>query len=475
MKVEKLIKSEGVKFGSLTLITTILIRAINLISVPIFARILTTYEYGRADIFFSYANLIYILIGINGFGVIEIAFLQYKEKINEYISSTINMVIANGFVYFCISNILFCFKDEIFGMKQFEFNLLLLYSFAIFIVAYKNTEYVYRIEYKKNFILSLSVLLANIILSVVLIFAKFISDNYYARVLGAIIPTLIISVWLVLEYEKKGKCIFGTDYTRFTLKYAIPLIPHTLSLILLSNADKLMVKSYFGASKAAIYAIVYTIGLLLNVMVEGFNKISLPIVFRELEKKNYEMVILFQNILSSLFCLISTAVLAVSPELVLIIGGKEYEEGKTFVLWITMSTILIFFYYLYYNIEYYHKNTKVIAIGTIFATVINLMLNFLLLQKMGYKFAAITTIISYIFLLIFNMVNVNFVIKKKYVDNVCVVVLVTIMFCLTIFMQLNISNLIIRITICCIFAIGFGVYSLFLIKKYLKIKKCIKE
>ena len=41
------------KTGSLSLLGTVLVKAVNLISIPVFSRLLTTSEYGRVDVFMT--------------------------------------------------------------------------------------------------------------------------------------------------------------------------------------------------------------------------------------------------------------------------------------------------------------------------------------------------------------------------------------------------------------------------------------
>ena len=61
-----------------------------------------------------------------------------------------------------------------------------------------------------------------------------------------------------------------------------------------------------------------------------------------------------------------------------------------------------FIYSLYVNIEFFKKKQKNIAIGTIIAAFINILLNYILLGKMGYIVAAYTTLIGYILLAIIH-------------------------------------------------------------------------
>ena len=87
-------------------------------------------------------------------------------------------------------------------------------------------------------------------------------------------------------------------------------------------------------------------------------------------------------------------------------------------MYLCLATYYVFVYQLYVNIEFYHKKTGLISLGTIMAAVVNIMLNLYGIPKYGYEFAAISTVISYGCLILFHCFIVNYVIKERVIDNV---------------------------------------------------------
>ena len=457
-RFKSFLNSKAFKFGSVSMFTTVLSRALNLVSIPIFARILTSDEYGRVDIFFTFANIGYIILGMASFGIVEIAFLQYKEKIDEYISSTMNLTLCNAILIGVVANAYYDRLETVIGFDRITFNVLLLYSYLIFVMSYRNVELNYRFEYKKNMLLTMSVLISNIILSIVFIKIGTGVDRSWLRVLGALIPNLFVGILIYIQYQKRGLGFIKLEYAKFTIKYALPMIPHTLSLLLLSSADRVMVKSFWGASCAGIYAISYTIGTLLYVIAEGVNKIYVPISFRKMEEGSGKEIICFQKMLVTGFGAIGCGVLCFSPELILIFGGNEYIDGQKFVMWIVFATIINFYYSIYYNVEYYYKKTVWIAIGTIICAILNILLNYVFLPIVGYQFGAISTVISYVFLLIFHMIIVRVTIKTKIIKNNMIIIASVIIFGITICVRLLLNYIVLRIGVGILSSIIFSVW-----------------
>ena len=63
-------------------------------------------------------------------------------------------------------------------MDRLTTNIMLLYSYALFIISYRSAEYNFYYEYKKNMAMSLSVALGNFALSVVLIETIFRTSSF---------------------------------------------------------------------------------------------------------------------------------------------------------------------------------------------------------------------------------------------------------------------------------------------------------
>ena len=82
------------------------------------------------------------------------------------------------------------------------------------------------------------------------------------------------------------------------------------------------------------------------------------------------------------------------------------------------------------NIEYYHKKTIFISIGTISAAAVNVVLNYIGIKLFGYEAAAFTTLLSYGLLFAFHWIiackyNVEEVYEIKTILKNVVVVAVT--------------------------------------------------
>ena len=136
------------------------------------------------------------------------------------------------------------------------------------------------------------------------------------------------------------------------------------------------------------------------------------------------------------------------------------------VMWVVYATFINFTYTLYVNVEFFYKRTLLISTGTIIAAIVNVVLNGMFLKQYGYQFGTISTLISYVALLIFHMIIVNCVMKKNVTDNIFVVAIVILIFVITCILHLFLDVFIYRILIGVIGELVIGGITYGLYRKY---------
>jgi len=95
-----------------------------------------------------------------------------------------------------------------------------------------------------------------------------------------------------------------------------------------------------------------------------------------------------------MFVLLGCLMIA-GPEIIRIMGDVEYQDAKYVVIPLLCCTYFTFLYTLPAAVEYYYKKTQLIAVGTMGAAVLNIVLNYFAIKSFGYQAAAYTTLIAY--------------------------------------------------------------------------------
>lgn len=146
----------------------------------------------------------------------------------------------------------------------------------------------------------------------------------------------------------------------------------------------------------------------------------------------------------------------ISPELIIFLGGVKYKESIA----VTFPVLLAMYYAYMYNfpssIEYYYKKTNLIAIGTMMAAGVNILLNAIFIPKYGFVAAAYTTVFCY---LLYYFLHIIFSrkIQKNAIYNIkhqmCFLLIVT----GSMFLGLKLmNNILIRYILLIIEMVGIG-------------------
>ena len=149
------------------MIGSILIRAVDLISIPIFTRILDTATYGRVSVFTTYTQIFMVILGLDFNGCVSRATLEYKERKQQFYSVTLFFSMMWTLLVIILFNTFHNLTENLLAMSQMEMNIMLIYSFCYFVILYKSAELIFTFQYKRNIAMSILMALGNLCLSVV--------------------------------------------------------------------------------------------------------------------------------------------------------------------------------------------------------------------------------------------------------------------------------------------------------------------
>ena len=376
--------------------SAVIVKGAAFFSTPIFTRILSTSEYGEVSTFLSLYTLLLPVF------TLELPYSVGRAKI-DYIDDFHNYV-KNIFVLSALFDIPIAIVILLF-VRFFELGLLR-YDYIIILVVYlyfspcvviAQNKYRYEYDYKKNIFLSQIIAIGGIILSILLLIV-FNHEKVFLRLIGVVLPTIIVSVFLCISNIFKRSVHINIEYWKYGLKISIPLIAHSLSLNILSQSDRVFIKKYCGASQTGIYSLVYMYSMMITLLTTSILDGWLPWFHENYHLKNYEQISNNVTKLVVLGCYIGLACIGLAPEAVNVLGGYEYREGLKCVPVVVLGTVLMFTYTHYVNIEMHLKKTVFVSVGTVLAGGLNVFLNFIIVPYYGYVGAAWTTLISYLML-----------------------------------------------------------------------------
>lgn len=258
------------------------------------------------------------------------------------------------------------------------------------------------------------------------------------------------------------------------LKYSWPMVPNSMSMWVMRLSDRLVVTFFMGVAANAVYSVANKIPQLLMIAANTFDMAwqeNASMASKDDDASTYytQMFRAVFDFMAGVFGLL----VAVAPIMFSLLIQGDYVDAYCHM---TILFLAIFFLSIaaYLGGVYVaYKKTTSVGITTALAAVCNLVFDIATIQWIGLYAASGSTLISYLFLCIYRMIDL-----KKFVDirydlkRIVIVVLVLIAMSVLCFVNntvCNILNLAIGIAMFCILD---GKMIMVLVRKLMrKVKK----
>ncbi len=410
------INKVALKAGSWYVFSSVMLRAISMLTTPIFARLMTTDDFGVASTFSSWASILVVFCTLNLTFSIGRAKLDYPGRLDEYIGSMqLLSLLLSGMVVL----VLFVFSGSLSDFmaipKPAVFFLGIQLISGPIIDFYQNgTRYRYR--YKENVAIGWYLCVANILLSLFLVLC-IDYEKGVLRIAGGVVPAFLLGLFLLSKSIKSGYLRYNKEFWLYGVTLSAPLILHEISHSILSQSDRIFISRICGSSDAGIYSIAYNYGCLLIVVTGAISNGWLPWFHDKFFEKAFNEIKKNTKTVVMLGCYIGLACIALAPEAVAILGGSRYAKGVLCIAPVTLGIVCQYIYTHYVNIEMHLKKTKFVPIGALLAAVLNLILNAVFIPKYGFVAAAYTTFGCYFVLMLIHYVYSRWILKVSLYDD----------------------------------------------------------
>jgi O-antigen/teichoic acid export membrane protein len=321
-----------------------------------------------------------------------------EDKRNRIISSSLNMLFISILFIISAAFVISLFKE----IPYLSYTIALLVMMSICEVS---LQIVRGLGYNKVFVAANLIATFSIgILSV--IFVAILSLGIKGIFLANIIARLVMLVYSELrirflryykvhiDFKKTGKEL---------LKYAIPLIPVAVCWWLTSSANRFFIKHYLGWEIAGIYAASVRLTSLLHTIGIIFYQTWQENAIQQYNSKDRDSF--FSKVFNSYFAILTILQIVYVFGLKFIfpwIVSSKYQEGAEYIY--SMGVSMLFFTLTsYFDLGYQcAKETHRAILSIVLTAILCLILNFFLVQVIGIYGIILSSIISYLFLLIYR-------------------------------------------------------------------------
>ena len=396
---------KALKSGIWYILCNFIVKGAAFITTPIFTRLMSQDDVGAFSNVTAWANILIVITSLELASSVTFAKFEYGDKLDEFISSVLGLSTVVSVVCYGIVLAFHGFFQNLFGFDMLSLNLVFLYfifSPALQMIQVKNRV---LFQYKSSTVLSLLSVLLSVLASLALVLCM--KNNRLAgRVIGYYGALILFNLGIYIYLMVKGRHV-SPGYWKFALTISIPMIIHVLSGHLLSSCDRIMITRICGSAKNALYSIAYSVATVISVLWTSLNTAWSPWAYEQMDNKAYHRLKYASKPYIVMFFIVVVGFVLPAPEIMLVMGGKKYQEAVAVIPPVVIGMFFQFVYSLYVNIEFFHKKQKFTAVGTGIAALLNVVLNWLLIPRFGYVAAAYTTLVGYVtlFLIHFGIVR----------------------------------------------------------------------
>ena len=390
----------------------VLQKSVSLLTTPIFARMLTTEQYGQFTIYNSWLNLFSIITTFRlDYAVFNKGMSKFPEDRDRYTSS---MQGATSLITIGVFIIYLLFHVQINALTELStFITCFMFLELFFMPAIRFWTLKQRYEYKYKSVVFVTVLLAvsNALLGVIAVLLT--EEKGLARIFSCIIVQVCFGVVLYTINLKKGKTFFDIKYIRFAVLFNIPLILYYFSGYILQQIDRIMIQKMVNYSAAAIYGVAYNVGMILTFVITSINSAFAPWEYEMLGKKKFHQIEEKFHPMTVGVILLMICFIAFAPEAVFILAGEKYSGAVYIIPAVASSIVFQMLSAVYTNIEFYYDKNKYATVIAGVEAVINLILNYLGILMFGYVAAGYTTLFCFMLDTVLHHLYVNRFMKKS--------------------------------------------------------------
>ena len=434
--------------------------------IPLYTHTLTPDQYGIVDLLFTLVSVLVPLITLNIVESIMRFSLDKDSNTNKIMSIGIVIAIISSILALIFIPILNIFKEYKEYSWYFYFYVITLGVSQIFLYNLKGQEKL-KLFSIGNVLQTFCVAILNLYF---LVYLRLEIKGYF---LAYIISNIIVGIYSFISgnvLKNLKNFIFDKKLFKEMTKYSFYLIPNSFMWWIMNASDRVMVSIFVGIKENGLYGVSYKIPGLLTTLSTIFNQAWIFSAINEKDNKDKDVYTnkVFNNLVF-IVSFVSVGILIILKLLFKILFEKEY-----YIAWQYVPILLVGFTFLTlatflstsYNV--YKDSKGFLCSGTIGA-IVNILLNFLLIPKIGVFGAAIATTFSYLGVFIYRIFDtrkyVKIILNKKIVFNLLLVLSSSII----VYIDNYLSYLLQGIVIVCLIFINIEKIK----KICINIKKCL--
>ena len=377
---------------------------------PVYTAVLTSEEYGVVDLLNTLTSLFLPIVTLQieqGVFRFLIDCREDEEKQTTLITTIMRFLTIQAIIYLVVFICASHFINNIY--KYFLMANLIMCMFSSILLQISrglgdNKRYAIG-----SFISGTSAVILNLIFIVVFKWGAY-------GMLGATIIANFLCIIYIFLSEKIYKLIKLKKYSKKTLKeilkYSVPLVPNVVSWWIVNASDRTIITIILDIGQNGIYSAANKFSHVFTSLYNVFNLTWTESAAMNINSDNKDEF--FSKILDvtiRFFGAMAMGIIAFMPFVFPILINEKFNEAYNQIPILMVASLFNVLVSFFGSIYVAKKITKEIAKTSIFAAIINIVINLLFIRYIGLYAASISTLVAYLAMFIYRYVD-----SKKYVN-----------------------------------------------------------
>lgn len=373
---------------------------IGFLLLPIYTAKLIPAEYGRLALITTLSALLNALLGMGmSTSIFKYFFRENTIEGKRLIASSVFFwliflgIFTAFFMFLFSANI----ADVLLGSSNYANHIRLMTATLVLTQTQLVPYSILRAEKKSKVYAFLTLSTFVLTAGLNIIFVAYMNLGILGILWAGLISTFIFVLVGLYLCRHMLQAVFSWTVIVSMLRYGLPLVPSSISLYILNQADLWFLQHFSTMQEVGVYVLGYKIGSIINmIMFQPIQMIWMPIVY-EIEHQP-DAKIFYERALTYIFMIGCWGALVLSyfsEEILLLMADPKYHIAYIFVPWVAFAYVMHGAYFIVVIGVFLKGKTSYTIWIVGLAGISNILFNFLLIPTFGAWGAAQSTLISF--------------------------------------------------------------------------------
>ena len=350
------------------------------------AKYLGPAQFGILNYCISFVGLFMPIAMLGLDAVVVKKIINEKDNLNKILGTSFIMKLFGAFLAF----VLIILSATLFTSNtEKESLIILIITLSLFFQSFNVIDFFYQSEVKSKYTVysSLFSLIISSALKIVFIY-KELDLIYFVFLI--LLDSILLTAGLLIYYRKRNFTIFSWRWnlkiSKDLLSESWPLILSGISFVIYNSVDKIMLRNILSDQAVGIYSaasrLVVVWQFLPGLIVTSF----LPSLIKAYNTNSETFMKRLKYLSSFLlwFSIVLAIIYSVLSEFIMdITFGEKYTEASQLMVYLIWSNVLIFFNSVWNRWMLIKNNTKITLSFALATSILNLILNYFLINIFG--------------------------------------------------------------------------------------------